>query len=339
MRTTVVLPDFMRGRWEHQLIVVGRVGDAQIECVTFSEPLAFAHANVSDEYALLLPFGDPLLDAMQGRTFLSRPDTGDDVARYKHGCLDLVLHPHGLMHWPGRLRRPYEPFAFPPGARRRGLSLVFSCAAPRTPGERPLNGDDPSVPMFLANLRTAAPGLVGVVGDARLTLHAAGETVDLPCGGYVIDPVARTLTLAHGAIPLDTRALVLASDVADAAPPPPVPEPPFAPFEDAPRGSLPIEIGQLRVDADAVSIGGVSRPVPRLWLARLLFRAALHGFRLGYVETYDGFFVNDLDPTRITLGLRGSPFLLRVPREEAMATIERLYRAVAPEGYTERLPD
>src|SRR4051812_3981325 len=90
--STIDLPDLMRGRTEHQLVVVGTVGDAQIECVTFSEPLAFAHANISDEYAVLLPTGDAMLDAFQGRTFVSARNSGDDVARYKHGCLDLVLH-------------------------------------------------------------------------------------------------------------------------------------------------------------------------------------------------------------------------------------------------------
>ncbi|HMR80608.1 MAG TPA: hypothetical protein PKD61_36110, partial [Polyangiaceae bacterium] len=43
------------GRFEHHLMIVGTVGDAQLEIATASEPLYFAHANISDEYALALP--------------------------------------------------------------------------------------------------------------------------------------------------------------------------------------------------------------------------------------------------------------------------------------------
>ena len=41
-------------RFEHHLTVVARAGCAQLEMVTASEPLSFAHINVSDEYALAL---------------------------------------------------------------------------------------------------------------------------------------------------------------------------------------------------------------------------------------------------------------------------------------------
>ena len=50
------------GRFEHHLMVVARVGVAQLEAVCASEPLFFAHANVSDEWVLPLRTGDPLLD-------------------------------------------------------------------------------------------------------------------------------------------------------------------------------------------------------------------------------------------------------------------------------------
>jgi hypothetical protein len=70
--------------------------------------------------------------------------------------------------------------------------------------------------------------------------------------------------------------------------------------------------------------------IPRHWLARLLFRLALHGFRLGRVETYGGFFAADHEDG-VTIGVPGTSAVAR-PEE-----IERLYRAVAPDGYTERL--
>src|SRR5262249_12190132 len=153
-------------------------------------------------------------------------------------------------------------------------------------------------------------------------------------------PLARTLTLARGRVELTARALVMASPTADAAAPPPVPAAPFAVYEDAPPGRLPIELGPLRIDDAGVTVGGGTRAVPRHWLPRPLYRVALHGFRLGYVETYEGFFVDDADdadPARVTLGLRGAPAAAHVPRADALAAFERLYRAAAPSGYTERL--
>jgi hypothetical protein len=129
------------------------------------------------------------------------------------------------------------------------------------------------------------------------------------------------------------RALVLSGGPVE--PPPPswdaVPSPPF---EEGAEAALPISIGALRI-ADAgsrviVSIDGTSAEVPRYWLARLLYRVALHGFSLGYLETYGGFFVDDRDGLHV--GLRGSARVAIEPGD-----IERLYRAVAPIGHRERL--
>jgi hypothetical protein len=87
-----------------------------------------------------------------------------------------------------------------------------------------------------------------------------------------------------------------------------------------------------------ITCGDVLTQVPRYWLARMLHRVALHGLRMGYAETYGGFFVDDrADDVRF--GLRGPPgktaASVSVPRAEALAVVERLYRAVAPPGYTE----
>ncbi len=115
-------------RFEHHLVVVAGLGPAQLEIVTASEPLAFAHHNISDEYAMALPTGDAMIDAFPLRTFLTDPSSFTDVGRINHRVGDLVLHPHGLLHWPGRLRPPYAPFRFPHGMRRCGLSRVLRLA-------------------------------------------------------------------------------------------------------------------------------------------------------------------------------------------------------------------
>src|SRR5204863_2562544 len=100
--------------------------------------------------------------------------------RYNHGVGDLVLHPFGYAHWPGRLRPPYAPFAIPEGMRRSGTSLVY-CAGRLTepaPGPRPRQGearaDDArtyagSPPLVLAGM-TGPPGVLAQVGDTRLEL-------------------------------------------------------------------------------------------------------------------------------------------------------------------------
>lgn len=351
------------GRFEHHLVVVARIGDQQLECATASEPLYFAHANVSDEYALPLSTGDAMLDSFPFRVFLSDPDTNADAARINHRAGDLVLHPHGLLHWPGKLRAPFEPPAFPPGTRRSVLSLVFCASRPTAPRDRPLfvgSGRDadakayvePAPPLLLAPLATTAPGVVARVGDATLTLAAPPFAPDR--GGYVfvlegVEP-AFACDLVH--VPAGARyegegvarALLFESATAEAEPPPEVwarvPSPPFAPFEERTRGALPIRIGALEIrEASAreveAQIDGASARVPRYWLARMLFRLALHGYALGYVETYGGFAYDDRGGT-YRLGLRGAR-MIELPADALSAIVERLYRAVAPSGYAEDL--
>ena len=115
LRELVARPE----RFEHHLVVVARVGDAQLEVATASEPLYFAHVNVSDEYAIALPTGDDIVDRFPLRTFLTNASSGQDVARYNHRAGDLVLHPLGLMHWPGDCVRPTSPCRFHPGCGER----------------------------------------------------------------------------------------------------------------------------------------------------------------------------------------------------------------------------
>jgi multimeric flavodoxin WrbA len=343
-------------RFEHHLVPVARVGDAQLEIVTASEPLAFAHLNRSDEYALSLPTGDPLTAALPLLTLLTDPATGEDAGRVKHREGDLVLHPHGWLHWPGRLRPPYVPFAFPPGTRRCGLSLVLAAATEIGPGARPIPaGPDcksygPDVPLGVARVTDGPLGPVAEVAGAELAVVEGdvaptrggwlvvlapgaapvheGDLVRIPAGGR-LDGVGRGLLLAHPDREPD--------------PPPPswerLPEPVFAPFEDGSPGALPIEVAGVRVEAvDAatarVIVGDRSAEVPRYWAARMLFRVGLHGLWLGYLETYGGLFWDDRGGYR--LGVRGAAAALD-PRTAA-ATIEALYLAIAPPGYTERPP-
>ncbi len=352
-----------RGRFEHHLVVVARIGDAQLEMATASEPLYFAHANVSDEYALPLRTGDALVDAARFRVFLSDPESNADAARINHRAGDLVLHPYGWLHWPGKLRAPFDPPAFPPGQRRAVLSMVF-CASKRTePVERPLyvargrEADakpyvDPAPPMLLAPLGQVRLGVIARVGAARLrvasppfALERAGYVLVLEAEGDAF--VSDLVYVPAGAIYAGEgvkRALVFESDVDADAPPESwtrVPPAPFAPFELGDPGTLPFREGELEVrELDAreveVRVGAAQAArVPRYWLARMLFRLALHGFALGYVETYGGFFYDDREP-RVRLGVRGAGSI-ELERERLAGVIEALYRAVAPPGYSEEL--
>ncbi len=353
------------GRFEHHLMVVGTVGDLQIEIATASEPVYFAHANISDEYAVAMPTGDSLADGFPMRTVVLDRVSRDETARYKHLAGDLLLHPHGHLHWPGRLRPPYEPFVFAPGTRRSGYTLVFCGRRPIAPGERTLRSDrpeaikpyvDPSPPTALFDLLRGPLGGIAEVGNARVEL-VDGKARTFERGGFVavIDAdldgaYARGdfVFVAPGATCEMTgvrRALVFTADVAPDAPPTSwdeVPEAPFPPFEDAERHPLPFESDGLRVQDVSptvvrVSVGDAHAEVPRYWMARMLYRLALHGFRLGHLETYGGFSYEDHGEgdAPIEFGVRES----RVPvaREEVGAFVERLYRAVAPEGYVERL--
>ncbi|MCA9716636.1 MAG: hypothetical protein KC468_18335 [Myxococcales bacterium] len=351
------------GRFEHHLMVVGRVGALQLEVVTASEPTPFGHVNISDEYAVALPTGDPMLGAFQFLTFLGDPASGRDVGRIRHGQGDLVLHPYGSLHWPGRLRPPFAPMELGPGMRRTGLSLVLCASSPLAPGERPLEvpadraadvkayaGASPE--FHLVNI-ARGEGLIGVIGDATIELLVAPPAVAPPRGGWLVVLEGEgahfpgdLLYIPEGAR-LDgaglSRALLVASRERAPEPPPEswerVPAAPFPVFEDGAPGTLPVELGALRVDALSelvvrVTIGGRSAEVPRYWLARFLFRVALHGYALGYLETYGGFYYDDREGFR--LGLRGGG-ALELPRAALVEAVERLYRAVAPPGYVERL--
>ncbi|MGH7294618.1 MAG: hypothetical protein ACRELB_06790, partial [Polyangiaceae bacterium] len=356
------------GRFEHHLTVVARAGGAQLEIATASEPLYFAHVNVSDEHALALPTGDPAVDGFPMRTFVADASSLEDVGRYNHRVGDLVLHPLGLLHWPGRLRPPFAPFVPPPGARRCGVSLVFCASAPTAADASSRSVSDGRdgdakpyvpgpVPLALRDVLRDAPGPVARVGDAVLEVVSGGGVIRAPRGAYVVvldaaesgPHFACDLVHLPPGVELDPtglrRALVFRSDARDVEAPPPawdaVPGAPFAVFEDAPRGALPVSAGGMVVtekDAGLVSVavGPASADVPRYWLARMLFRVALHRPLLGYVETYGGFFFDDREPRRHRLGVRGAG-QIALPPAEALRLVETLYRAVAPDGYTERL--
>ncbi len=347
-------------------MIVGRVGDTQLEIATASEPLYFWHQNLSDEYVLPLPTGDPMLDAFPMRSFFGDPGSGQDVGRVKYTVGQMVLHPFGLLHWPGRLRAPYKTFDFAPGMRRTGLTLVVCAGRVTPPDTRPLfvstGCEDGAkayhgfpLPVMLADLSTESARAIGAVGDTIIEIVIAPERIAPPRGGYVI------VLAGEGAVfPADlifvppgaalagdgiARALVVSLTEAEASPPPSSwempPPPPFSPSEDVPRVTLPCAIGALEVSEMSselvrVAIGDESREIPRYWLARMLFRAALHGLRLGYLETYGGFYLDDEGGGDLRLGLRDAGHVW-VDRGEARAAVERLYRAVAPPGYVERL--
>jgi hypothetical protein len=350
------------GRFEHHLMVVARIGDDQLECPTASEPLYFAHENLSDEWVVTLPTGNPMLDAFEPRIFIQDTQTGDDESRFQQRILELVLHPFGHLHWPGKLRAPYAPPLIPPGMRQCGLTLVY-CAGVTTPprGDRPLRiGEgleargkgDPRVPRAHLDLKHEGSGVVGRVGDTRLELLVAPEHIAPTHGGYVVllsadapycvtdlvyVPEGASLS-GHGI----HRALLFTSDTIPASPPPPswqeVPTAPFAPLADGPTLAMPVEAGGVRLEEGApgfvrVRIGESASEVPRHWAARSLFRWALHGFRLAYLETYEGLYADDRHP-RPRLGLRGGA-CVEIDRDELERVVETLYRAVAPPGYAE----
>ncbi len=361
-------------RFEHHLMVCATIGGVQLEVVTASEPLAFAHINVSDEYAIALPSGDDLVDRFPLRTFLSDPTTGEDVGRYNHRVGDFVLHPEKLMHWPGRLRPPYDPYEFPPGMRRTGVSLVY-CASEPTPATWcPLpvppdrEGDakayaTPAPPMVLAPIRTQN-GVLAKIGNTTLSVLETPEKIAPPMGGWVVVLEADASSVHFPCdlyrIPkgskLDgkgiARALLFASEekAPDAVPISwtTTPLPGFEPFEEGPRIPLPaihdgLEISEVNAKLVDVKVTAGDKSLraeetPRYWLARMLFRVGLHRLRLGYVETYGGFFVDDRGDGPVRFGLRNAEtsVAIEVPRNEALVLVEALYRAVAPDGYRER---
>lgn len=353
------------GRFEHHLMIVGTVGSMQIETVTASEPLFFAHRNISDEYVIPLHTGDAMTDSFPFRTFISDFESGDDVGRIKHRAGELVLHPHGFLHWPGRLRPPFATFEFAAGMRRCGLSAVFCASTPTPPTERPLfvsaghdgatkQYGDTEVPFLLADLPNEASAVVGRVGDVTLELVVNPGPWSPERGGYALVLAASgepafdaDLVYVPAGATLDgagiERVLQVGSPTSEAAPPPAswdtVPRSPFPVYEHASPGALPVRMGELEVtesaaDRVAVHIADAAVDVPRYWLARMLFRIALHGYQLGYLETYNGFFYDDQDGYR--LGVRGVGSVT-LERDELERAVEQLYRAVAPEGYTEHL--
>ena len=362
-------------RHEHHLAVCATVDGVQLEVTTASEPLYFNHINLSDEYAMALPTGDELIDRFPLRTFLSDPATGEDVGRYNHRVGDLVLHPDGLLHWPGRLRPPYDPFEFPPGMRRCGLSLVYCATTPTPPTwsplPRPVGREEdakayvsPAPPMVLASTR-GEPGVLAHIGRTTLVLLEVPAAIAPPHGGWVLVLEAGAASVHASCdllrVPAGTsldgagiaRALLFASSEKepDALPPSwvAVAEPPFATYEEGEPGALPFDIpGEhepLHIEEASpalvsIDIGKVKVEVPRYWAARMLYRVALHGLRMGYAETYGGFFIDDRGDAGVRIGVRGpkgtAPAAVEVSRERALETVERMYRAIAPPGYRER---
>ena len=361
------------GRLEHHLTVVARVGVGQLEVVAASEPLFFAHQNISDEYVIALKTGDAMVDGMPFRVFVSDAETGEDAARLKHRTHDLVLHPHGWSHWPGRLRPPFQMPPFPPGMRRTALSLVFCATRPTEPAPerrawvsdgreadaKAYRAEGP--PMLIAELAREPEGPLGAVGDVTLSVEAPPFTP--PNGGWVVvlegdtpeafaGDLVRIPAGASWSPPIE-RALVVASAREEPEPTPAVwARVPDGPFAEPPEGALPAAIGELVIEgvsADEVELrlGEVSARVPRYWLARMLYRIALHtsvvdGARgaptpcFGHVETYGGFWYDDRSGG-FRFGLRGGEGSAEVAAEDLLRVLGVAYAAVAPEGHTEDL--
>ena len=340
-------------RFEHHLLVVGTAGDMQIEVVTASEPLYFAHKNISDEYALALRTGDPMIDGFPIRTFFS-DDDHVDIGRVRHRPGQMVLHPYGMLHWTGRLRPPYTMPPFP-GARRTGLSLVL-CARHATPPSdtRPLivsagleaevkpYGHE-AIPFLLADVYRERAQTLAIVGNARADLVVEPTPVGGEHGGYAVDLDTTDLFFVPPGAELATTARTLWISADSEVSPPPrswkeVPAAPWDCFEDAEPLPLPSEIAGIALaeaDADVALTIGKTASVPRYWLARMLFRIALHDYRLGYVETYGGFYYDDRSGEHV-IGLRDGGSVT-IARDALPAIVERMYRCVAPEGYRERL--
>ncbi|HEY6459613.1 MAG TPA: hypothetical protein VIY73_05655, partial [Polyangiaceae bacterium] len=100
---------------------------------------------------------------------------------------------------------------------------------------------------------------------------------------------------------------------------------------------LSVAVSEAGAASVAITAGGTTATVPRYWLARMLFRVALHRPLLGYVETYGGFFFDDRAALH-RFGVRGGGAIELAP-DDSLAFVEALYRAVAPDGYSERLAD
>src|SRR5258706_6477900 len=57
-------------RFEHHLVVVAKIGGAQLEVATASEPLFFGHRNICDSFAIALSTGDDPFNPIPLRTFV-----------------------------------------------------------------------------------------------------------------------------------------------------------------------------------------------------------------------------------------------------------------------------
>ncbi|MCA9772341.1 MAG: hypothetical protein KC466_08025 [Myxococcales bacterium] len=125
LRAFAAAPD----RLEHFLEPVARIDDCILENATASEPLFFGHVNVSDEFNFLMRTGDVLMDHGRGRTFFFHPETGALIGYTLAGAGDVVLHPQGLVHWPGQLKDPFTPV--PQGDERRKLFTIVYCSYTR----------------------------------------------------------------------------------------------------------------------------------------------------------------------------------------------------------------
>lgn len=352
------------GRYEHHLMVVASIGANQLEAPTASEPLYFAHQNFSDEWVVTLPTGNPMLDSFEPRVFIQDKESFEDESRFVQRTLELVLHPYGHLHWPSRLRHPYAPPPIPPGFRQCGLTLVY-CANVDTPPDerRPLRigeglgergkGDE-SVPRTHLDLRREGESVVARVGESSLTLLVDPQKIESPRGAYLVILEGEgahfetdLLYLPKGAELSGEgirRAILFASETLDAEPPPPswdeVPAPPFAPFEEGSKGTLPLSIAGIEIEEidDAfvrMRIGESASEVPRHWAARHLFRWPLHRYRLAYLETYGGLYTDDRGEEAI-IGLRDGGHV-SINKGELTDVVEALYRAIAPPGYTEDL--
>ena len=197
--------------------------------------------------------------------------------------------------------------------------------------------------MALVPTKTAS-GMIAAIGPTTLSIVVAPKRIELPRGGWVVVLDGDRSADLHRVDPggaLDgtgiARALVFASEALSPEPIPPawtgVPTPAFVPFEDRTVGTFhhdDINIDERSPHTVAISIAGSHTEVPRYWLARMLFRVALHPMTLNYVETYGGFYISDHAGLRA--GIRGG-----ASTPITLAQLEQLYRAVAPPGYTERL--
>lgn len=115
---------------EHQLTPIAEVGECVIEVVCASEPLFFGHVNYSDEFNLVFPTGFGPIDGIDAKTYLIDPETGEELGAYLSKIGDIVLHPVGLAHWPGYLKRYMEYRPPSKGARFRILSTVYCAKGP-----------------------------------------------------------------------------------------------------------------------------------------------------------------------------------------------------------------